>query len=107
MSSDWSACHSVEHYERLSFVDEGAHGRLLRARETAKERTYALASRTSRSEVTTLFVVAHANVVALREVVVSGDGLVYMLMEYAAHGLATSTYRLVCGDRTRRSSSRH
>lgn len=35
MPTAWPACRSVEHYERVKFIDEGTYGRVFRARETA------------------------------------------------------------------------
>lgn len=93
----WPACRSVEHYERLNFIDEGTYGRVYRAREIETGRIYAMKQLkvtqerdgfpvTSLREVSALFTMSHPNVVALKEVVLGLDGhSVYMVLEYAAH----------------------
>ncbi|KAI0557694.1 Cyclin-dependent kinase [Gracilaria domingensis] len=99
-------CRSVECYERLNFIDEGAYGRVFRARDIQSGNIYALKQvklghdksgfpTTALREIATLFSVNHENVVNLREVVVgSTTDKIYLVMEYAEHDLLSLLERM-------------
>lgn len=92
-------CRSVELYERLNRISEGAYGVVYRAREKATGRICALKKvkmdkerdgfpMTSIREINILLSLQHPNVVNVSEVVV-GESLdsIFMVMEYMEHDL--------------------
>lgn len=81
----WGPCRSVEHYEKLNDIEEGAYGWVARARELASGRVVALKRLkiepkdrgglpvTGLREIQILKDCEHRNIVGLREIVVGGD----------------------------------
>ncbi len=63
----WSKCRSVEDYEKLNDIEEGAYGWVSRARD------FATGQVTGLREIQTLMDCEHMNIVRLREVVVGED----------------------------------
>ena len=83
-AGQWSKCRSVEDYEKLNDIEEGAYGWVSRARDTATGQVVALKRLkmdnandgipvTGLREIQTLMDCEHPNIVALREVVVGED----------------------------------
>lgn len=81
---DWKRCRSVEDYEKLNDIEEGAYGWVSRAKDTATGRVVALKRLkmenvqdgvpvTGLREIETLMACDHANIVKLQEVVVGED----------------------------------
>lgn len=100
-------CRSVENYEPLNFIDEGAYGLVFRARDRQTGRIYALKQVkldnpskhgfpvTSLREISTLLSLSHPNIVAVREVVVgTTTDNIYIVMEYATADLHSLLARL-------------
>ncbi|CDF34307.1 Cyclin-dependent kinase, CDK [Chondrus crispus] len=100
-------CRSVDNYERLNFIDEGAYGLVFRARDRVTGRIYALKQVklntpskegfpvTSLREISALLSLSHPNVVAVREVVVGiSTQNIYIVMEYANADLLSILTRL-------------
>jgi cell division cycle 2-like protein len=80
----WSKCRSVEDYEKLNDIEEGAYGWVSRARDSATGQVVALKRLkmdnsndgmpvTGLREIQTLMDCEHVNIVRLREVVVGED----------------------------------
>lgn len=80
----WKKCRSVEDYEKLNDIEEGAYGWVSRARDSATGKVVALKRLkmenaqdgipvTGLREMQTLMDCDHPNIVALREVVVGED----------------------------------
>jgi len=80
----WKKCRSVEDYEKLNDIEEGAYGWVSRARDTVSGKVVALKRLkmenpqdgvpvTGLREIQTLMDCDHPNIVALREVVVGED----------------------------------
>jgi cell division cycle 2-like protein len=80
----WKKCRSVEDYEKLNDIEEGAYGWVSRARDTVTGKVVALKRLkmenandgvpvTGLREIQTLMDCEHPNIVALREVVVGED----------------------------------
>jgi cell division cycle 2-like protein len=81
---EWKKCRSVEDYEKLNDIEEGAYGWVSRARDTVSGKVVALKRLkmdnaqdgipvTGLREIQTLMDCEHPNIVALREVVVGED----------------------------------
>jgi cell division cycle 2-like protein len=81
---EWKKCRSVEDYEKLNDIEEGAYGWVSRAKDTATGKVVALKRLkmdntndgipvTGLREIQTLMDCEHPNIVALREVVVGED----------------------------------
>jgi cell division cycle 2-like protein len=81
---EWKKCRSVEDYEKLNDIEEGAYGWVSRARDTVTGQVVALKRLkmenaqdgvpvTGLREIQTLMDCEHPNIVALREVVVGED----------------------------------
>jgi cell division cycle 2-like protein len=81
---EWKKCRSVEDYEKLNDIEEGAYGWVSRAKDTATGQVVALKRLkmdnandgipvTGLREIQTLMNCEHPNIVALREVVVGED----------------------------------
>lgn len=81
---EWKKCRSVEDYEKLNDIEEGAYGWVSRAKDTVTGRVVALKRLkmdnandgipvTGLREIQTLMDCEHPNIVALREVVVGED----------------------------------
>lgn len=81
---EWRKCRSVEDYEKLNDIEEGAYGWVSRAKDTATGKVVALKRLkmdnandgipvTGLREIQTLMDCEHPNIVALREVVVGED----------------------------------
>jgi cell division cycle 2-like protein len=81
---EWKKCRSVEDYEKLNDIEEGAYGWVSRAKDTATGKIVALKRLkmdnandgipvTGLREIQTLTDCEHPNIVALREVVVGED----------------------------------
>lgn len=80
----WKKCRSVEDYEKLNDIEEGAYGWVSRAKDTTTGKIVALKRLkmdnaqdgipvTGLREIQTLMSCEHRNIVALREVVVGED----------------------------------
>lgn len=80
----WKKCRSVEEYEKLNDIEEGAYGWVSRAKDSATGQVVALKRLkmdnandgipvTGLREIQTLMDCEHPNIVALREVVVGED----------------------------------
>jgi cell division cycle 2-like len=83
-TSQWKKCRSVEDYEKLNDIEEGAYGWVSRARDSTTGKVVALKRLkmdnaqdgipvTGLREIQTLMDCEHPNIVALREVVVGED----------------------------------
>jgi cell division cycle 2-like protein len=83
-AGQWNKCRSVEDYEKLNDIEEGAYGWVSRAKDTATGQVVALKRLkmdnandgipvTGLREIQTLMDCEHPNIVALREVVVGED----------------------------------
>lgn len=83
-TTGWKKCRSVEEYEKLNDIEEGAYGWVSRAKDTATGQVVALKRLkmdnandgipvTGLREIQTLMDCEHPNIVALREVVVGED----------------------------------
>lgn len=81
---EWKKCRSVEDYEKLNDIEEGAYGWVSRAKDSATGKVVALKRLkmdnandgipvTGLREIQTLMDCEHPNIVALREVVVGED----------------------------------
>lgn len=81
---DWKKCRSVEDYEKLNDIEEGAYGWVSRAKDTVTGKVVALKRLkmdnaqdgvpvTGLREIQTLMDCEHPNIVTLREVVVGED----------------------------------
>jgi cell division cycle 2-like len=81
---EWKKCRSVEDYEKLNDIEEGAYGWVSRAKDTRSGQVVALKRLkmdnandgipvTGLREIQTLMDCEHPNIVALREVVVGED----------------------------------
>lgn len=84
LAPGWKKCRSVEDYEKLNDIEEGAYGWVSRARDTITGKVVALKRLkmdnaqdgipvTGLREIQTLMDCEHPNIVALREVVVGED----------------------------------
>lgn len=83
-ASQWKKCRSVEDYEKLNDIEEGAYGWVSRAKDSTTGKVVALKRLkmdnaqdgipvTGLREIQTLMDCEHPNIVALREVVVGED----------------------------------
>lgn len=83
-SPDWKKCRSVEDYEKLNDIEEGAYGWVSRAKDSRTGKVVALKRLkmdnandgvpvTGLREIQTLMDCEHVNIVGLREVVVGED----------------------------------
>ncbi len=81
---EWKRCRSVEDYEKLNDIEEGAYGWVSRAKDTATGKVVALKRLkmenvqdgipvTGLREIQTLFACDHPNIVRLQQVVVGED----------------------------------
>jgi cell division cycle 2-like protein len=81
---EWKRCRSVEDYEKLNDIEEGAYGWVSRAKDTATGKVVALKRLkmenvqdgvpvTGLREIQTLMACEHPNIVRLQEVVVGED----------------------------------
>jgi cell division cycle 2-like protein len=81
---EWKSCRSVENYEKLNDIEEGAYGWVSRAKDTATGKVVALKRLkmdnvgdgvpiTGLREIQTLMDCDHPNIVGLREVVLGED----------------------------------
>ncbi|KAG8529994.1 uncharacterized protein KY384_005476 [Bacidia gigantensis] len=97
----WGPCRHVGNFEKLNHIEEGSYGWVSRAKETATGEVVALKKLkmdnlndgfpvTGLREIQTLQASNHANIVALREVVM-GDKLdeVFLVMDFLEHDLKT------------------
>ncbi|XP_065187961.1 cyclin-dependent kinase 11B-like [Sycon ciliatum] len=94
-------CRSVNEYECLNRIEEGTYGVVFRGRERATGAIVALKRikveqerngfpSTALREVSILLGLRHANIVQVKEVVVSADPVkVFLVMEYVEHDLKT------------------
>ena len=84
-ASEWGPCRHVDNFEKLNHIEEGSYGWVSRAKETATGEIVALKKLkmdnandgfpvTGLREIQTLMASRHANIVALREIVM-GDKL--------------------------------
>ncbi|RHZ56105.1 hypothetical protein Glove_406g104 [Diversispora epigaea] len=94
-----AGCRSVDNYEKLNRIEEGAYGVVFRARDKATGEIVALKKLkldkekngfpiTSLREVHTLLLAKHPNIVNVREIVV-GDSLtqIFIVMDFVEHDL--------------------
>lgn len=99
-------CRSVDCYERLNFIDEGAYGLVFRARDVETGGIFALKQVklageregfpiSALREISVLLSLRHENVVHVREVVVGATmDKIYMAMEYAEHDMRSVLDRM-------------
>ncbi|KAH6698987.1 kinase-like domain-containing protein [Leptodontidium sp. MPI-SDFR-AT-0119] len=100
----WKKCRSVEDYEKLNDIEEGAYGWVSRARDTRTGEVVALKRLkmenaqdgipvTGLREIQTLRDCRHANIVGLREVVVGEDTRkienIFLVLDFLEHDLKT------------------
>ncbi|KAL9591911.1 MAG: hypothetical protein Q9179_007250, partial [Wetmoreana sp. 5 TL-2023] len=98
---EWAPCRHVDNFEKLNHIEEGSYGWVSRAKEIASGEIVALKKLkmdnsndgfpvTGLREIQTLMASRHANIVALREVVM-GDKLddVFLVMDFLEHDLKT------------------
>ncbi|EHK98361.1 putative Cyclin-dependent kinase G-2 [Glarea lozoyensis 74030] len=98
----WKKCRSVEDYEKLNDIEEGAYGWVSRARDTTTGKIVALKRLkmdnvhdgvpvTGLREVQTLMDCDHPNIVGLREVVVGEDTSkienIFLVLDFLEHDL--------------------
>ncbi|EKD17964.1 uncharacterized protein L3040_004504 [Drepanopeziza brunnea f. sp. 'multigermtubi'] len=101
---EWKKCRSVEDYEKLNDIEEGAYGWVSRAKDTATGKIVALKRLkmddaqdgipvTGLREIQTLRDCEHPNIVALQEVVVGEDTSkiesVFLVLDFLEHDLKT------------------
>jgi cell division cycle 2-like protein len=94
-----NGCRSVEEFECLNKIEEGAYGVVFRARDKKSNEVVALKRLkmekeregfpiTSLREVDTLLKAQHPNIVTVREIVVGSNmDKIYMVMDYVEHDL--------------------
>ncbi|KAG9231863.1 kinase-like domain-containing protein [Amylocarpus encephaloides] len=100
----WQKCRSVEDFEKLNDIEEGAYGWVSRARDTISGKVVALKRLkmennndgvpvTGLREIQTLRDCEHENIVALREVVVGEDTSkienIFLVLDFLEHDLKT------------------
>ncbi|KAE9374747.1 kinase-like protein [Stipitochalara longipes BDJ] len=103
-AGQWKKCRSVEEYEKLNDIEEGAYGWVSRARDSATGQVVALKRLkmdnandgipvTGLREIQTLMDCEHPNIVALREVVVGEDTRkienIFLVLDFLEHDLKT------------------
>ncbi|KAJ8102672.1 kinase-like domain-containing protein [Lipomyces tetrasporus] len=93
------SCRSVENYERLNHIEEGAYGVVFRGRDVSTGEIVALKKLkvdkdqhgfpiTSLREIEALMELSHPNIVNLKEVVIGGAlDQIYIVMEFVEHDL--------------------
>ncbi|KAK9390326.1 kinase-like domain-containing protein [Lipomyces mesembrius] len=93
------SCRSVENYERLNHIEEGAYGVVFRGRDMSTGDIVALKKLkvdkdqhgfpiTSLREIEALMVLDHPNIVNLKEIVIGGAlDQIYIVMEFVEHDL--------------------
>ncbi|KAK9237922.1 kinase-like domain-containing protein [Lipomyces kononenkoae] len=93
------SCRSVENYERLNHIEEGAYGVVFRGRDMSTGEIVALKKLkvdkdqhgfpiTSLREIETLMALDHPNIVHLKEIVIGGSlDQIYIVMEFVEHDL--------------------
>jgi len=101
---EWKRCRSVEDYEKLNDIEEGAYGWVSRAKDMATGKVVALKRLkmdnaqdgipvTGLREIQTLIDCEHPNVVALQGVVVGEDTSkienIFLVLEFLEHDLKT------------------
>ncbi|RFU33921.1 hypothetical protein B7463_g2445, partial [Scytalidium lignicola] len=100
----WQQCRSVEDFEKLNDIEEGAYGWVSRAKDTASGRVVALKRLkmdnaqdgipvTGLREIQTLMDCDHPNILALQEVVVGEDTSkienIFLVLDFLEHDLKT------------------
>ncbi|KAG9246613.1 kinase-like domain-containing protein [Calycina marina] len=100
----WKKCRSVEDYEKLNDIEEGAYGWVSRAKDTTTGKVVALKRLkmdnatdgvpvTGLREIQTLMYCSHPNIVALQEVVVGEDVSkienIFLVLDFLEHDLKT------------------
>ncbi|GAP89372.1 putative cyclin-dependent kinase g-1 [Rosellinia necatrix] len=103
----WGSSHSVDNYDKLNDIEEGAYGWVARARDTRTGKVVALKRlkldtseatqtglpETGLREIQILKDCSHKNIVQLREVVVGGEGgasrveSIFLVLEFVEHDL--------------------
>jgi cell division cycle 2-like protein len=98
----FDGCRSVEHYQRLNFIDQGTYGMVFRAKDIQTNEIFALKqvkltpAETSKvgfpitalREINILLALQHPNIVRVKEMVVgSSIDKIYMVMEYCENDL--------------------
>ncbi|KAH8683029.1 kinase-like domain-containing protein [Tricladium varicosporioides] len=101
---EWKKCRSVEDYEKLNDIEEGAYGWVSRAKDTVTGKVVALKRLkmdnvhdgvpvTGLREIQTLMDCDHINIVSLREVVVGEDTSkienIFLVLDFLEHDLKT------------------
>ncbi|KAK6584368.1 hypothetical protein PZA11_002592 [Diplocarpon coronariae] len=101
---EWKKCRSVEDYEKLNDIEEGAYGWVSRAKDTVTGQVVALKRLkmdnaqdgimvTGLREIQTLMNCEHPNIVTLREVVVGEDTSkienIFLVLDFLEHDLRT------------------
>ncbi|KAL3425704.1 Serine/threonine-protein kinase ppk23 [Phlyctema vagabunda] len=101
---DWRRCRSVEDYEKLNDIEEGAYGWVSRAKDTTTGKVVALKRLkmenaqdgipvTGIREIQTLMDCDHPNIVTLQEVVVGEDTSkienIFLVLDFLEHDLKT------------------
>ncbi|TVY35640.1 Cyclin-dependent kinase, partial [Lachnellula occidentalis] len=101
---NWKKCRSVEDYEKLNDIEEGAYGWVSRAKDSKTGQVVALKRLkmdnandgvpvTGLREIQTLMDCEHINIVALREVVVGEDTRkienIFLVLDFLEHDLKT------------------
>ncbi|RQM04881.1 hypothetical protein DH86_00002682, partial [Scytalidium sp. 3C] len=100
----WRSCRSVEDFEKLNDIEEGAYGWVSRAKDTATGKVVALKRLkmdnaqdgipvTGLREIQTLMDCDHPNILALQEVVVGEDTSkienIFLVLDFLEHDLKT------------------
>ncbi|KUJ19848.1 kinase-like protein [Mollisia scopiformis] len=103
-SPEWKKCRSVEDYEKLNDIEEGAYGWVSRAKDSRTGNVVALKRLkmdnandgipvTGLREIQTLMDCEHPNIVALQEVVVGEDTSkienIFLVLDFLEHDLKT------------------
>ncbi|CZR59243.1 related to galactosyltransferase associated protein kinase P58/GTA [Phialocephala subalpina] len=101
---EWKKCRSVEDYEKLNDIEEGAYGWVSRAKDSTTGKVVALKRLkmenagdgipvTGLREIQTLMDCEHPNIVALQEVVVGEDTSkienIFLVLDFLEHDLKT------------------
>ncbi|PSS18753.1 hypothetical protein M430DRAFT_19349 [Amorphotheca resinae ATCC 22711] len=101
---EWKKCRSVEDFEKLNDIEEGAYGWVSRAKDSITGKVVALKRLkmdnaqdgipvTGLREIQTLMDCAHPNIVTLREVVVGEDTSkienIFLVLDFLEHDLKT------------------
>ncbi|TVY54089.1 Cyclin-dependent kinase 11B, partial [Lachnellula suecica] len=101
---DWKKCRSVEDYEKLNDIEEGAYGWVSRAKDSRTGKVVALKRLkmenandgvpvTGLREIQTLMDCEHINIVGLQEVVVGEDTSkienIFLVLDFLEHDLKT------------------